>query len=109
MNTKTSRYYTIKARIKVTGINTSYQYNKIDSGQQPFFGLIVRGDGSNQEGYKAGINGLPTSPPKVGAYSSFLAFGQKIPGWKIFKNADAGGKNFVLDTNWHDYRLDVNG
>ncbi len=69
--------------------------------------MYVRGDASNQEGYKAGINGLPTGEPNAGAYSTFLAFGPTIPQGKIFHGKEGGGKNYVLDKNWHTYRLDV--
>jgi hypothetical protein len=107
--TMMSSDYTIEARIRVTGINTSHPYTESDPGQQPFFGLYVRGDASDQEGYKAGINGLPTGEPNAGAYSSFLAFGPMIPKGKGFYGKERGGKDFVLDKNWHDYRLDVKG
>src|SRR6266487_1570385 len=101
------RDYTIKARIRVTGINTSHSYKESDPQQEPFFGLYVRGDTSNQEGYMAGINGLPTGQPNAGAYSTFLAYGSKIPQGKVFHGKERGGKDFVLDNYWHDYRLDV--
>jgi hypothetical protein len=104
------RDYTIKARIRVTGINTSHSYKESDPQQDPFFGLYVRGDAENQEGYMAGINGLPIGQPNAGAYSTFLAYGSKIPPpGKVFHGKEGGGKDFVLDNNWHDYRLDVKG
>ncbi len=101
--------FTIEARIRVTGINKSHPYTESDPDQKPFFGLYVRGDASNQEGYKAGINGLPTGEPNAGANTSFLAYGSKIPQGKIIHGKEGGGKDYALDNNWHTYRLDVKG
>jgi hypothetical protein len=101
--------FAIEAKIRVTGINKSHPFTESDPDQRPFFGLYVRGDPSNQQGYKAGINGLPTSEPNAGAYTSFLAYGSKIPQGKIFHGKEGGGKDYTLDNNWHTYRLDVKG
>jgi TIR domain len=108
--TMTRSDYTIRARIRVSGINTSHSYKESDPQQDPFFGLYVRGDQSNQAGYMIGINGLPIGQPNAGAYSTFLAYGSKIPSpGKVFHGKEGGGKDFVLDNNWHDYRVDVKG
>ncbi len=101
--------YTIQAQIKVTGINKNHSYTESDKDQDPFFGLYVRGDTSKTEGYMAGINGLPLGEPNAQAYSSFLTFGPTVPDGKIFRGKEAGGKDFVLDNNWHTYQLTVKG
>lgn len=101
--------YTVEAKIRVIGINRNHSYTESDKDQEPFFGLYIRGDGLNEEGYIAGINGFPVGEPNAGAYTSFLTFGPTIPGGKIFHGKEAGGKDYMLDETWHTYKLDVKG
>jgi len=99
--------YAVEAQMRVKGLNQPY--NGDSNVQEPFFGLYVRGVDSISQGYMAGINGIPSGEPHAGAFSSFLGFGPNLPDGRIFSGKEKGGEDYVLDKEWHTYRIEVKG
>lgn len=99
--------YVIEAQMKITGLNQNHSYN---NDQPPFFGLYVRGDDVNGQGYMAGIGWIYGTPngkaTAKGPLSYLVALG---PNPQFYNSVDTGAETYGLDTGWHTYRFEVTG
>jgi len=99
--------YAVEARIKITGLNQNHPYS---NDQPPFFGLYVRGDDANGQGYMAGVGWIYTTPNgqigSNGPLSYLIGLGSNPA---FYNTLDTGAEKYGLDTAWHTYRLEVKG
>ena len=99
--------YAVEARIKITGLNQNHLYS---NDQPPFFGLYVRGDDVNGQGYMAGIGWIYTTPNgNIGANGPLSYLIGLGPNPAFYSTLNTGAEKYGLDTAWHTYRLEVKG
>jgi hypothetical protein len=101
------RNFAVEAKIKITGLNHNLPSN---SSQPSFFGIYVRGDQVNGQGYMAGIGWIYSTPNGTtstnGPRSYLIRLG---PNAYFYNNYNQGVQRYPLDIGWHIYRLEVRG